>query len=1244
MKKRNLSFLLAGLMVFSSVFAGYSGKAEAADSYVTEADLADNQTQAPAPDEVVPDANQYEYQKQELAAFCHFGPNTFNEIEWGEHYGTQTPDQIFKLEADFDAETLVSTLKEAGFEKLIVTAKHHDGFCIWNSKWTDYDVESTSYAGYDYDGLKGDVLAEISAACTKYDMDMGLYLSPWDIHEPSYGIGDGDMDNYNEFYNNQLEEILSNPIYGNDGHFKEVWMDGAKGSGTSYQEYDFQRWFATIQKYEGKAANQIIRIAGGGRAETAYKVANALKAELRVDRFDAVIVATSKGFADALAGSYLAVEKNAPILLVNSEKEENVALLHTYIKENLKENGTVYILGGEKAVGKNVENIDGNYTVTRLGGGDRYVTNLKILEEADITGSELIVATGKTFADSLSASATKRPILLVKPGQTLNDEQKAFAQKVKGGKIYIVGGKDAVSKDYAEEFEAYGEVIRVAGETRQETSVKVAETFFPDAVTAVVASAGNYPDGLCGGPLAASINAPLVLTNDKNTTVVENYVDEKGFEAGTVLGGESALMEKSVEAVFGKESVDGDRVSYAYLADCMLFGSEAYTTVRWIGNEHGYANEQTWSKSLTDKAANTIDSNSGGGYTKGFRNGNQWTVPEADARITSGWFWGTTKNTPKTVAELAEMYFKSVGYNAPLLLNIPPNNQGTVDAAILERVEEFGTNVKETFQTNLAASAVVSATEVRGKDIAFSPANVLDGDDSTYWTVEDGTTSGTLLVDLGETTTFDVVSIEEAILFGQRITNFKVEYQLADGEWKVFDEGTTIGAKRLCREKAVKADKLRITVGTELQTGTFITSAANAVESGTVPMITNIGIYKASEGFEIASPAPDGMDIIDERDERFEFSSGWSNGSGSAFIIEGTEKWAGSGASFTVDFTGTKFYLVGTIDPVHGTANISIDGGSPIQIDTRGSARKTGQIIFTSDDLSDGEHTLTLNCTGTIGVDGAYVINNGGLGMIGIEEAQYTMNEDSELEVKLIRVGGTKEVTVNFAPNPGSAIQDDYDTEAIYDITFAEGETEKTAIVRTERNTNKTGDQYFTVDLSTKMENVILGFNSKARITILDEESIVAEPEPTATEFPTTVNETVTIEAETMELHNTGEGEAWPLQIGNKSWASGGQFVNAMNSGDSATLYYNAPVAGTYKVVVTYRSGDSANGFTWSEANNKITAGQVTMGASDGANATHTGEIEFEVVTAGAGALTFTAGIKNAPQIDKFDITLVEVK
>ena len=295
-----------------------------------------------------------------------------------------------------------------------------------------------------------------------------------------------------------------------------------------------------------------VRLFGSGRYDTGYAVADALKEVLGVDKFEAVVVATGKNFADALAGSYLAVEKNAAILLTNG-KDDNVAQLHAYIKENVAEGGKVYILGGEAAVPAAVEAIEG-YDVVRLFGDSRYDTNLAILAEAGISGDSVIVATGKTFADSLSASAAKLPILLVKPNAALNDAQKEILAGRKN--IYIVGGEGAVSAAYAEELAAYGEVTRVFGDSRYDTSVEIAKTFCTDAEKAVVASGKNFPDGLCGGPLAAALNAPLVLTKDGGAAAAAGYVADNAIASGFVLGGDGALADDTVVEVFGLESAD----------------------------------------------------------------------------------------------------------------------------------------------------------------------------------------------------------------------------------------------------------------------------------------------------------------------------------------------------------------------------------------------------------------------------------------------------------------------------------------------------------------------------------------------------------------------------------------------------------------------------------------------------------------------------------------------------------------
>ena len=158
---------------------------------------------------------------------------------------------------------------------------------------------------------------------------------------------------------------------------------------------------------------------------------------------------------------------------------------------------------------------------------------------------------------------------------------------------------------------------------------------------------------------------------------------------------------------------------------------------------------------------------------------------------------------------------------------------------------------------------------------------------------------------------------EWAIQNVQRLNSDKVEYRDASGEWHEMQSGQTIGAKRLVRTGAVRGDQVRITVSTP---------------DGKVPMISEVGVYKASEGFELSGAAPDGMDVIDIKNGAFQFSNGWTDETGSQFI-GGTNKWANAGATFTVNFTGSKIYLLGTKDPNHGKADIYIDGEKVSTID-----------------------------------------------------------------------------------------------------------------------------------------------------------------------------------------------------------------------------------------------------------------------------------------------------------------------
>jgi alpha-L-fucosidase len=184
-----------------------------------------------------PTRAQLDWQRDELALFLHFGVNTFTDREWGD--GREDP-AIF-APSRLDARQWARVARECGFRAMILTAKHHDGFCLWPSRTTTHSVAASPWRGG-----RGDVVREFVNACRAEGLRAGLYCSPWDRHQPSYG----DSPRYNDLYRDQLTELLTQY-----GPIHEVWFDGANGEGPNgrRQQYDWPRTWGLVRQLQPEA-------------------------------------------------------------------------------------------------------------------------------------------------------------------------------------------------------------------------------------------------------------------------------------------------------------------------------------------------------------------------------------------------------------------------------------------------------------------------------------------------------------------------------------------------------------------------------------------------------------------------------------------------------------------------------------------------------------------------------------------------------------------------------------------------------------------------------------------------------------------------------------------------------------------------------------------------------------------------------------------------------------------------------
>jgi alpha-L-fucosidase len=179
----------------------------------------------------VPTPQQLKWHNSEFYLFAHFGPNTFTDKEWG--HGDE-PEDIFNP-TDLDCRQWCKIAKQAGATGIIITAKHHDGFCLWPSKYSTHTVRESKWKNG-----KGDVLKELAEACKEFGLNFGVYISPWDRNHPDYGT-----EKYNDVFVNMMTELFTNY-----GPITELWWDGANGEGPNgkKQVYDWKRFKETVRK------------------------------------------------------------------------------------------------------------------------------------------------------------------------------------------------------------------------------------------------------------------------------------------------------------------------------------------------------------------------------------------------------------------------------------------------------------------------------------------------------------------------------------------------------------------------------------------------------------------------------------------------------------------------------------------------------------------------------------------------------------------------------------------------------------------------------------------------------------------------------------------------------------------------------------------------------------------------------------------------------------------------------------
>ncbi len=274
---------------------------------------------------------------------------------------------------------------------------------------------------------------------------------------------------------------------------------------------------------------------------------------------------------------------------------------------------------------------------------------------------------------------------------------------------------------------------------------------------------------------------------------------------------------------------DIQEIVYKFQPDASIF-SDAGPDIHWIGNERGIAGETFWS--MLDRTKVAVGDADSDYLNTGDLYGTSWVVGQCDVSIRKGWFFHTTDDeTVKTPSQLVDLYYRSVGRNAVFLLNLPPNRDGLFADKDVASLKKFKEILDKTFKENFAANAKVTASSTYSNAATFSPSNITDNDQSSYWAASNDKKEASLEMAIDSTKKFDRILLQEPIRFGQRVTSFDISLLVSKG-WQTIASGTSIGYKRLLRITPIAGSRIRI----------------NIRDANNTPALSNFGLYKAAGG------------------------------------------------------------------------------------------------------------------------------------------------------------------------------------------------------------------------------------------------------------------------------------------------------------------------------------------------------------------------------------------------------------